>query len=100
MTQLGWHDINDELPDRTGWYLVYAPKYRGGSSTGKECIGGILFSKFNIAKNGNRSWSAESCGWNKNCVKFWMNLPEKPVCDELEEFENSKYKQLEFPFEN
>ena len=98
MSDLVWRNVNDELPNKTCWCLVFAPKYLGGSSGGKEYVRGILFSKYNVAKNGNKSWSVESQYRNRNCVKFWMPLPEKPVFDEPEET-TSKYKQLEFPFE-
>lgn len=77
-----WRNVNDELPKESGWYLVYAPKYRGGSSGGREYYDGLMFSKYNIAKNGNRSWSVETRCYNKNSVKFWMPLPDKPVCED------------------
>jgi len=71
-----WHSAKDELPEKTGWYLVYAPTYSGGSSSGLECIDGIMFSKFNAYKNGVKNWSIE-VGYHKrpNCVQYWMEIP-------------------------
>ena len=31
-----WIKATDKLPDKPGWYLVYAPTYSGGSSSGLE----------------------------------------------------------------
>lgn len=84
MTELFWRNVKDELPDETGWYLVYAPKYEGGSSGGKEVHNGIMLSKFIRNKKGNTSWSVEFCYWNQNCVKCWMPLPDKPEIDDDE----------------
>ena len=71
-----WIRVSDRLPDASGWYLVFAPTYSGGSSSGLECIDGVMFSKFKIAKNGNRSWSIE-VGYHQRpgCVLYWMPLP-------------------------
>ncbi len=68
-----WTSCKDELPELDGVYLVYAPNYTGGSSSGKENHKGIMFSKF---KNGK--WSIEH-GYHKrpNCVKAWMPLPDQ-----------------------
>lgn len=99
MSDLVWRNINDELPNETGWYLVFAPKYVGGSSGGKEQVGGILFSKYNVAKNGNKSWSVESQYRNRNCVKFWMPLSEKPEIEDDETQEQDDIPgQLKFDF--
>lgn len=71
-----WISVKDKLPDKSGYYLVFAPTYSGGSSSGLECINGIMFSKFTVAKNGNKTWSIE-VGYHKrpNCVMYWMPLP-------------------------
>lgn len=71
-----WIDVNDRLPTTSGWYLIYAPSYSGGSSSGLECINGVMFSKFNSYKNGKKTWSIE-VGYHKrpDCVKFWMPIP-------------------------
>ena len=74
-----WISVNDELPSKTGWYLVFAPNYMGGSSSALGSCDGIMFSKFTCAKNGNKSWSVESKPWrNGGCVKYWMELPAIP----------------------
>jgi hypothetical protein len=75
-----WTNVNDALPDKTGFYLVYAPSYFGGSSSGLENIDGVMFSKFTITKSGKKSWSIE-VGYHKrpNCVKYWMMIPPRPT---------------------
>lgn len=61
-----------EPPKNEGTYLVYAPDYRGGSSSTKENHNGVMFSKY---KNGK--WSIEYGYYERpNCVKAWMPLPE------------------------
>ena len=70
-----WRNAKDELPAETGWYLVYAPTYSGGSSSGLHSINGVMFSKFTRSKKGNVSWSAEMARWNNGCVKYWMEIP-------------------------
>ena len=69
-----WILCSERLPEEDGHYIVYAPSYRGGSSSGKEIHNGVMFSRF---KNGK--WSIE-VGYHKrpNCVKAWMPLP-KPL---------------------
>lgn len=71
-----WIDVNDRLPEETGFYLVFAPTYSGGSSSGLACIKGVMFSKFTVAKNGTKRWSIEE-GYHKrpNCIKYWMPIP-------------------------
>ena len=65
---------NTGTPEETGWYLVYAPGYTGGSSTHREYHGGIMFAKWN-----GKVWSIERCYYNRpGCVKAWMPLPEAP----------------------
>ena len=97
--KMDWQIVKDKLPDSTGWYLVYAPKYKGGSSTGKEFYGGIMISKFTRSKKGNTSWSAEMAVWNKGCVKCWMPLPNKPDIEEDDlNITNDKPGQLKFDF--
>ena len=95
---MNWINVKDELPIETGWYLVYAPKYRGGSSGGKEFCDGIMFSKFIRSKKGNTSWSVEGAGWNRNCVRFWMPLPDRPVYEDEPEVTRDIPGQLKFDF--
>ena len=69
-----WHRVEDELPKEKGWYLVYAPTYRGGSSSGKESAGSVMFSKWS-----GKTWSIEVGYYERpNCVTHWMPLPEPP----------------------
>ena len=65
---------NTGTPEETGWYLVYAPDYFGGSSGCRECYDGIMFAKWN-----GKSWSIEQ-GYYKRpgCVKAWMPTPAAP----------------------
>lgn len=70
----GWISVEDRLPDTNGTYIVYAPTYYGGSSSGLDNINGIMF-----ARRRGRNWSIE-VGYHKrpNCVTHWMPLPEPP----------------------
>lgn len=80
-----WISVKDRLPERNGKYLVYAPSYRGGSSSSLVCVNGIMFSTW----RGN--WSIE-VGYHKrpNCVEYWQPLPDLPtkekcdICNELD----------------
>ena len=69
-----WISVEDRLPDTNGTYIVYAPTYYGGSSSGLDNINGIMF-----ARRRGRNWSIE-VGYHKrpNCVTHWMPLPEPP----------------------
>lgn len=66
-----WHRVEDGLPDKVGSYLVYAPTYRGGSSSEKECKAGVMFARW--LKGGH--WSIE-VGYYKRpgCVTHWMPI--------------------------
>ena len=67
-----WISVEDKLPEKAGWYLVYAPAYWGGSSSSKECINGVLFSKWN-----GKSWSIEKGYHNRpNIVLKWTHILE------------------------
>lgn len=69
-----WIPVTEQLPENDGWYLVYAPDYRGGSSSGLKCIDGKMFCKFAKGK-----WSIEHGYYNRpGCVTHWMLLPEPP----------------------
>lgn len=65
-----WVRCEEEMPKEKGWYLVYAPTYRGGSSSGKESAGSVMFSKWS-----GKTWSIE-VGYYKrpNCVTHWMPI--------------------------
>ena len=69
-----WISVEDRPPDTNGTYIVYAPTYYGGSSSGLDNINGIMF-----ARRRGRNWSIE-VGYHKrpNCVTHWMPLPEPP----------------------
>lgn len=73
-----WILCSKQLPGADGTYLVYAPDYKGGSSSSKECHDGVMFSKFK-----NKKWSVEHGYYTRpNCVKAWMPLPEPYKEDE------------------
>lgn len=75
----GWIPCSERLPEEDGHYIVYAPSYSGGSSSGKEIHNGVMFSRFKSGK-----WSVE-VGYHKrpNCVKAWMPIePWKGADDE------------------
>lgn len=63
--------VEQGTPQRDGWYLVYAPSYSGGSSSGLKNIDGMMFCKWAHGK-----WSIE-VGYHKRpgCVKAWMPIP-------------------------
>lgn len=69
-----WIPATEQLPEKDGWYQVYAPSYSGGSSSGLKNINGNMYSAFKHGK-----WSIE-VGYHKRpgCVKAWMPLPEPP----------------------
>ena len=77
-TVSGWISVEDRLPIMKGWYMVYAPSYSGGSSSGLAYHNGVMFSKWS-----GKSWSVE-VGYHERpgCVKAWMPLPEPPKEDE------------------
>ena len=69
-----WHDLKlhpEDLPTEDGFYLVYAPSYRPGSSRAKEKVkGGYMFSKFQRGK-----WSIETGYYERpNCVRAWKEI--------------------------
>lgn len=69
-----WHDLKenpDDLPSKDGFYLVYAPSYKGGSSVSKEKVnGGYMFSRFKGGK-----WSIEVGYYERpNCVRAWREI--------------------------
>lgn len=69
----GWISVDDRLPEEKGTYLVYAPTYSGGSSSGLDCVGGVMFARW------RKHWSIE-VGYHKRpgCVTHWMPIPEPP----------------------
>ena len=73
-----WIRVKDRLPENNGTYFVYAPTYSGGSSSGLDCVNGVMFSRW------KKCWSIE-VGYYKrpNCVTHWMPLPKPPT--ELED---------------
>lgn len=74
MAMTDWISVKDRLPEAEGAYLVFAPSYTGGSSSGKEYHSGRMFSMWRHGK-----WSIE-VGYHKRpgCVTHWMPLPEPP----------------------
>lgn len=66
-----WHSMEDNgPPEENGPYFVYAPSYRGGSSSGKERARGVMISKWT-----GKHWSIE-VGYYKRpgCVTHWMPI--------------------------
>ena len=72
--EIKWTKVEEGLPSETGWYLTYSPNYWHGGFTNREKCEGLVFSKFTISKNGNRTWSIES-PMNSGVVKAWIPLP-------------------------
>lgn len=69
-----WIPVSERPPVKKGWYLVYAPYYSGGSSSGLCNINGKMFAKWN-----GKNWSIE-VGYHKRpgCVTHWQFIPESP----------------------
>lgn len=67
----GWISVNNQLPEEKGWYMVYAPGYSGGSSSGLDSHNGVMFAKWS-----GKTWSIE-VGYYKRpgCVRQWMPIP-------------------------
>ena len=66
-----WHSMEDNgPPEENGPYFVYAPSYRGGSSSEKERARGVMISKWT-----GKHWSIE-VGYYKRpgCVTHWMPI--------------------------
>lgn len=66
-----WRSMEDNgPPEEKGPYFVYAPSYRGGSSSGKEIARGVMISKWT-----GKHWSIE-VGYYKRpgCVTHWMPI--------------------------
>ena len=66
-----WHSMEDNgPPEEKGHYFVYAPSYRGGSSSEKERARGVMISKWT-----GKHWSIE-VGYYKRpgCVTHWMPI--------------------------
>lgn len=69
----GWISVKDRLPKENGTYLVFAPTYSGGSSSGLDCTNGVMFARW------RKHWSIEVGYYRRpNCVTHWMPLPEPP----------------------
>ena len=69
-----WHDLKsdpDDLPTKDGFYLVYAPSYKPGSSRGKQVVHkGYMFSRYQSGK-----WSIEVGYYERpNCVRAWREI--------------------------
>ena len=74
-----WTPCAEGLPEENGTYLVFAPSYRGGSSSGLDVINGIMFSRFKSGK-----WSIEHGYYNRpNCVIAWQPLPDPYNTDHM-----------------
>ena len=74
--EIEWTSVDSRLPDKPGWYLVFAPMYEAGSSSVLANHGGIMFSQFKVSKGGKGTWSIET-GYYKRpgCVLYWTPLP-------------------------
>lgn len=64
-----WISVENKLPEKGGYYLVFCPNYVGGSSTAKESAKGVMFSVYR-PKSG---WSVETPR-NPHCVRYWMPI--------------------------
>ena len=74
-----WISVKKRLPEKDGWYLVYAPGYWGNSKI--YGLDGLAYSNFKnnykvhfgIERGTGRGWPG--------IVTHWMPLPESPKED-------------------
>lgn len=79
-----WISVKERLPEKDGWYLVYAPRYWGNSKI--YGLDGLAYSNFK--HNYKDHWGIErgtGRGW-PGIVTHWMPLPDPPK----EEFETDR----------
>ena len=73
-----WVAVEERLPEKDGWYLVYAPGYWGNSKI--YGLDGLAYSNFK--HNYKVHWGIErgtGRGW-PGIVTHWTNLPAPPNC--------------------
>ena len=71
-----WVSVEERLPEKDGWYLVYAPGYWGNSKI--YGLDGLAYSNFK--QNYKVHWGIErgtGRGW-PGIVTHWMPLPAPP----------------------
>ena len=71
-----WISVKERLPEKDGWYLVYAPRYWGNSKI--YGLDGLAYSNFK--HNYKDHWGIERGtvrGW-PGIVTHWMPLPDPP----------------------
>lgn len=71
-----WISVKERLPEKDGWYLVYAPRYWGNSKI--YGLDGLAYANFK--HNYKDHWGIErgtGRGW-PGIVTHWMHLPEPP----------------------
>lgn len=70
--EMEWISVKDRLPEKDGWYLVFAPGYRGN----RRIYGSRGMAYSNFKHNYKEHWGIER-GWG-GMVTHWMPLPEPP----------------------
>lgn len=72
-----WISVKDRLPEKDGWYLVFAPGYWGNSQI--YGLDGLAYSNFK--QNYKVHWGIErgSGRGYPGIVTHWMPLPEPPM---------------------
>lgn len=69
-----WISVKDRLPEKDGWYFVFAPGYWGNNRIyGLE---GLACSNFK--HNYKEHWGIERSGVWKDVITHWMPMPEAP----------------------
>ena len=71
-----WIRVKERLPEKDGWYLVYAPRYWGNSKI--YGLDGLAYANFK--HNYKDHWGIErgtGRGW-PGIVTHWMHLPKPP----------------------
>lgn len=92
-----WISVKERLPEKDGWYLVYAPRYWGNSKI--YGLDGLAYSNFK--HNYKDHWGIErgtGRGW-PGIVTHWMPLPDPPKegCDtngEAKKYTAEEIKEL------
>ena len=76
ITQDAWVSVQDRLPDKDGWYLVFAPGYWGNNSI--YGLDGLAASNFK--RNYKTPWGIERTTGRgyPGIITHWMPIPDPP----------------------
>lgn len=66
-----WIDVNERLPEKTDWYLVFSPSFW---SRNADSVEGLMFAHFKVTKDGKKFWDLERTH-NKSFILYWRPIP-------------------------